>query len=934
MKPLDEQIADIEKLDELRQRARGLQQDAIEALTQKTYVPRLRKDPENAAWEEKATRANWALPGDDVEKAEMLQALALLKPKEENNKARWDESRKALIGDLKGITYQDCIETKTALDTVPIFRCAQVLKALARTPGHVLSEAALACFYRVVQELNEIASPAWTSAAARASLEAVPTAFITGECVRALLALEEALLQTARAAEMLGKEAVRASKFRSDFELWRDQEEEFRARSLRVSLAALKPQMIIDLEDGNLFEGEAQAILDKIEQTLRAVSMTLRRFPDATFPDLPNEKRPDVAKPEDRLQDIVLYYFAGAANVIAFFALKRLVHTLCAPIDNTDPELLGTGIAEKLKNGAQIVRDLLQPAEQFGEAVIDRELAAHSAALGAGVDGAELAFAATFLGLVSGNWKRPKVKAAYEVLHSLLSVHGRLRSIRPFNVHEKGYRLNVQTLEVTRRLADLVGHLDVEPEPQFVERLMLPFEYTRVPGVKTSESGWTTDPPGRNSTSLWWLTATAVDALESVIRMLDAVINRRVLQHFQVRKPSSLKLDLDELFYPDFGFAACCKLKNKKTNNIAVKLQQLRAHAGIGAVETKDRLFSLILYGPPGTGKSTLVEAVAKSAGVPLVEVTPSDILVGGVEGVERRTRHVFQALSKLTHAVILFDEFDSILLDRAKRNPDEIPRSVIEFLTPGMLPKLKSLNEASKEQRISFVLATNFVDRLDAAVTRGGRFDDRHGIYPPDVVSRLGRLLDQLKKRKLKSELEDKIDEVRENISKEADPTRKDELSREQEQLENNQQKEIPAQRFRVLTVVNDTKSSPMDKLGKPGWYTAAREKKDLAGTSFGYVLNNWAKKDVVPEAEHDRDKKAYELQRARRENKKPEDLEPLREPYWTDWEKIATWDQKLDEQLAARTDGSPIPWTEESTPAWNIVFDFIAQRIKDTPA
>ncbi|MET4323798.1 AAA family ATPase [Bradyrhizobium sp. RT5a] len=628
MKPLDEQIADIEKLDELRQRARGLQEGAIEALTQKTYVPQPRSQSklEKAAWIEKAERANWALPGDDVEKAEMLQALALLKPTEEKNNTCWNESRERLIADLTDITYKDCIESEAALDTVPIFRCAQVLQALARTPGHALSEAALACFYRVVQELNEIASPAWASAAARASHDAMPTAFITGECVRALLALENALLQTATAAETLGKEAMRASKFGSDFELWRDQEEAFRARSLRVSLATLRPQMIIDLGEEDLSEGKAKVALDKIEQTLRAASVKLLQFPHATFPDLPNERRPEVAKPEHRLQEIVPYYFAGAAKVIALYALQRLVHTVCAPINNTDPELLGTGISEKLKNGAQIVRDLLQPAEQFGEAVIDRELAAHSAALGAGVDGAELAFAAPLLGLVSGNWKRPKVRAAYEVLRPLLSVHGRLRSIRPFNVHEKGYRLNVQTLEATRRFADLVAHLDVEPEPQFVERLMLPFEYTRVPGVKTADRGWTTDPPGRNSISLWWLTAIALAALESVIRMLDAVINRHVLQHFHVRKPSSLKLDLDELFYPDFGFAAFSKLKGEATNNIAVKLQQLRAHAGIGPVE-KDRLFSLIIYGPPGTGKSTLVEAVAKSAGVPLVEITPSRLL-------------------------------------------------------------------------------------------------------------------------------------------------------------------------------------------------------------------------------------------------------------------------------------------------------------------
>lgn len=64
------------------------------------------------------------------------------------------------------------------------------------------------------------------------------------------------------------------------------------------------------------------------------------------------------------------------------------------------------------------------------------------------------------------------------------------------------------------------------------------------------------------------------------------------------------------------------------------------------------------------------------------------------------------------------------------------------------------------------------------------------------------------------------------------------------------------------------------MDNLGKPGWYTAAREKKDLAGTAFGYVLNNAAKKHIVPEAEFDRDKSAYDLRRARKENKEPKDL------------------------------------------------------------
>jgi SpoVK/Ycf46/Vps4 family AAA+-type ATPase len=105
-----------------------------------------------------------------------------------------------------------------------------------------------------------------------------------------------------------------------------------------------------------------------------------------------------------------------------------------------------------------------------------------------------------------------------------------------------------------------------------------------------------------------------------------------------------------------------------------------------------------VLYGPPGAGKTTLVEAVAKSAGVPLVEITPSDILVGGEEAIERRTRHVFLALSMLTHVVILFDEFDPILQNRGKRKGDEPAKSIFEFLTPGMLPKLKLLHDSAKQ--------------------------------------------------------------------------------------------------------------------------------------------------------------------------------------------------------------------------------------------
>jgi adenylate kinase family enzyme len=875
---LEDQIEDIQKLAELRQRARALMQEGIEALCAKTYVPQ----PREGEFDEKsAARADWELPGDDVEKAEILHAFARLKPKGEESGQRWVESRNAIIRDLKSITYAN-VASADALDTVPIFRCALVLQALAETPGYALSRAALACFYRIVQELNEVTGPTWTSGAARAGEQAVPTAFITGECARGLLALETVLLETAKAAELLGKEAARQAKFQSDFKPWKDEEEKFRAASLRVSLGVLEPHLVISLPK----DISAGTLLEKIEQALCSVD-EIEQY------GFPSGQKPSDTKPADRMKTIAPLRHSEAAKDIARNAVCSLLRAVSAPVvKGAESQAAAKHIAGKLRTGAQIIRDVLEPIEQFAEAVIDRQLAAASPPLGLWVDGAELVFAAVLLGLVS-DWKRPKVRAAYEVVCPLLSMNGRLLSIRPFDVQEKGYRLNVQTLEVTRRLADLMAHLDVDPNPQLVKRLILPFEYTRIAGVNKSECGWTTDPPGRNSKSLWWLTAIAVDALHSVIRMLDEVINRQVLRHFHVRQPLGLKLALDDLFYPDYGLAA----SNKKIDGIAIKLQKLRAHAGNGPADEAP-LFSLVLYGPPGTGKTTLVEAVAKSAGVPLVEITPSDVLVGGAEGVERRTRQVFEALTKLTHVVILFDEFDSILLDRTKRDPEAIPTSVIEFLTPGMLPKLKALNDASKEHRISFMLATNFVDRLDAAVTRGGRFDDKHGIYPPDVVARLGRLLDQWKRfepDKYESGIKLPEERLKVKIDEESVVERKRLLDQELKQLKlRGVRATIDS---RILNGVRRTNSGPMDRLARPGWYSVARNQKDLDGTLFGHILTGAEYADIEAEAQYQKERAKYNVQRKPKNRAKVRPIAPG--AYWTDWKKIDGWEKRFHEMV-----------------------------------
>lgn len=306
-------------------------------------------------------------------------------------------------------------------------------------------------------------------------------------------------------------------------------------------------------------------------------------------------------------------------------------------------------------------------------------------------------------------------------------------------------------------------------------------------------------------------TIAAVRALAAINRMLDERINHIVLRHFRIKTyDRDLKLDLDALFYPDYGLSLIPARMEMPTDSdptygklfdesewpdlrpeesVAVTLQRMRAHVTRVSIPRTagDRPFSLVLHGPPGTGKTTLVEALAKSCGVAFVEVTPSDIVVGGEEEVERRARSVFEALTLLTRVVILFDEFDPVLW---RRDPtDSTPRSVFTFLTPGMLPKLKDLHRWAERRCCAYALVTNLIGGLDEAAVRDGRFDRKLGVYPPDALSRTGRFLSQTDMFLARKEV--KAAGLKKPLSK------------------------------RVLQVVKKTSGGAMEALGKPEWMT-----------------------------------------------------------------------------------------------------------------
>src|SRR5215213_4851291 len=114
--------------------------------------------------------------------------------------------------DENGVEYQDVRIFKDRLpnrdglitekyiefvdSTVPVLMAARIMHALIGRAETVFTRATMICYYRIVRELYVAAHPDWIIGAARANAGGDASAFVTGECIRAILAFENAIIRT------------------------------------------------------------------------------------------------------------------------------------------------------------------------------------------------------------------------------------------------------------------------------------------------------------------------------------------------------------------------------------------------------------------------------------------------------------------------------------------------------------------------------------------------------------------------------------------------------------------------------------------------------------------------------------------------------------------------------------------------------------------
>lgn len=168
-----------------------------------------------------------------------------------------------------------------------------------------------------------------------------------------------------------------------------------------------------------------------------------------------------------------------------------------------------------------------------------------------------------------------------------------------------------------------------------------------------------------------------------------------------------------------------------------VKNRMLEAGREIIAIQTQGHnedaapRNGILLFGEPGNGKTMFAEALAGELRLPFVSVAFGDVASSWVNQTTEHVMRAFKDARAQAPCVLFIDEIDSLIKDRNTTMASGNEESA--KITNTILTELVK----ARESGLVMIAATNFLNKLDQAAIREGRFDFKIEIPSPDAPAR-----------------------------------------------------------------------------------------------------------------------------------------------------------------------------------------------------
>jgi transitional endoplasmic reticulum ATPase len=236
---------------------------------------------------------------------------------------------------------------------------------------------------------------------------------------------------------------------------------------------------------------------------------------------------------------------------------------------------------------------------------------------------------------------------------------------------------------------------------------------------------------------------------ERVIESQKKIIEKYQQQINKLSKPSSslkIALSQEETSYADIGGLDSVL---EKIKHFEYGIDCPYAYSSYGIDPPK----GLLMYGPPGTGKTMIAKAMSNELGCWFLEIPLSLIISKYVGEAEQNLEAAIDSARKKYHQterkVMLFvDEAEQMFRKKGSHNGHEVVDRCVNVW-------LRTMDGMGSNEGLIFVAATNYLEKIDDALLRAGRFDYIVEISKPNFAGVEDIFLKQMRMKEMKAKRE-----------------------------------------------------------------------------------------------------------------------------------------------------------------------------------